>query len=696
MKHALFIVPIGQHVGLSAVCQGLVRALESRGLRASLLELISLSAKDACEKDPFLITKPLSAGCMESLLSDGKKDRILEFFIEYYMHHTKDKDVVVIPGVLPKRLLDYAPRFNCEIAKALDLEVIFVTMPGDKSLEVLSDQLEVAATPYGGVDHPKVLGGIFNKVGAPVDREGNARLDLFDQSLDIQKKDLQNCRVFSENFQLLGSIDWNRQLTAIRVKDIQKFLQAKVLAEGKMDSHRVMYVTIAAANVENAKKVLKPHTMIITSGDRSDIILAVCKAYVSGTQIALLLLSGGYTSDLEDDKVYKQAIEMGLTILSVKTDSLRTAIKMQSLHRDIFHQDAEREEKVKEFVASGINKNWIDHLSATCVQRNMSPPAFRFQLVEKAKKQLMTIVLPEGEELRILQAASIATQRKIAKIVLLGNRKNIEHMATENSVSLNNIDIVEPDDIKDQYVDAFVQLRQHKNVTIAQAKEQLKNSITLATMMVQANDADGLVAGAIHTTKDTITPAFQLIKTKPQVKLVSSIFFMCLPTQVLIYGDCAVNPSPSSEELADIAIQSAESAKKFSIEPKIAMISYSTGSSAKGTEVQKVQDAVGHIKRLSPDLIVDGPLQYDAAFVPEVAEKKAPNSRVAGQATVYIFPDLNTANTTYKAVQRSANVLSIGPILQGLNKPVNDLSRGSTVEDIVFTIAITAIQAQTI
>ena len=256
------------------------------------------------------------------------------------------------------------------------------------------------------------------------------------------------------------------------------------------------------------------------------------------------------------------------------------------------------------------------------------------------------------------------------------------------------IEIVDSDEIREKYVNPFTQLRKHKGVSEKEARDYLQDSVTLATMMLAEGDVDGLVAGVTQTTAHTILPALKLIKTKPGFKLVSSVFFMCLPTQVLVYGDCAVNQNPSAEELSDIAIQSADSAERFGIPARIAMVSYSTGKSGTGEDVTKVEDATHLIKQKRPDLIVDGPLQYDAAFSQDVAKKKAPESPVAGQATVYIFPDLNTANTTYKAVQRSANVLSIGPMLQGLKKPVNDLSRGATIDDIVFTIAITAIQSE--
>ncbi len=316
-------------------------------------------------------------------------------------------------------------------------------------------------------------------------------------------------------------------------------------------------------------------------------------------------------------------------------------------------------------------------------------------LVERARKANKRIVLPEGNEPRTIEAAITCHQRGIARCVLMGDSGRMHRLAGRRGMSIPpDIEIIDPTEIDRRYIDAMVELRQNKGLTAGLAEEELHDAVVLGTMMLQLGEVDGLVSGAVHTTANTIRPALQLIKTAPGVRLVSSIFFMCLPEQVLVYGDCAINIDPSAEDLADIAIQSAESAKAFGITPRVAMLSYSTGTSGSGSDVEKVKNATRIARELRPDLLIDGPLQYDAATIKTVAQSKAPDSQVAGRATVFIFPDLNTGNTTYKAVQRSADVISIGPMLQGLNKPVNDLSRGALVEDIVFTIALTAIQAE--
>ncbi len=323
-----------------------------------------------------------------------------------------------------------------------------------------------------------------------------------------------------------------------------------------------------------------------------------------------------------------------------------------------------------------------------------TPAVFRFNVIKKARKANKTIVLPEGDEPRTIKAAVICQQKKIAKCILLGESAKIEAVAKAEDILLPaDLTIINPDDIREKYIAPMVELRKSKGLTPEDAAEQLKDTVVLGTMMLAQNDVDGLVSGAIHTTASTVRPALQLIKTRPGESLVSSVFFMLMPDEVNVFGDCAINPEPTAEQLADIAIQSSDSALAFGLNPRVAMLSYSTGKSGTGAAVDKVVAATALVQEKRPDLLIDGPLQYDAATVPTVAQQKAPNSKVAGRANVLIVPDLNTGNNCYKAVQRAASLISVGPMLQGLRKPVNDLSRGALVEDIVYTIALTAIQA---
>ncbi|SSY80379.1 phosphate acetyltransferase [Alysiella crassa] len=343
--------------------------------------------------------------------------------------------------------------------------------------------------------------------------------------------------------------------------------------------------------------------------------------------------------------------------------------------------------------ADDVNAAALAPIVAQTTDR-ISPAQFRFNMIDLAQKANKRIVLPEGAEPRTVQAAVICHEKQIARCVLLAPRAEVEAVAKQFNLTLpESLEIIDPATLVEQYVAPMCELRKSKGLTPEQAREQLQDTVVLGTMMMAQNDVDGLVSGAVHTTANTIRPALQLIKTAPNASIVSSVFFMLLPGQVVVYGDCAVNPNPTAEQLAEIAIQSADSAKAFGMEPRVAMISYSTIDSGSGPDVDLVIEATKLVREKRADLAVDGPLQYDAAVVESVAKSKAPNSAVAGKANVFIFPNLSTGNCTYKAVQRNANVLSVGPMLQGLRKPVNDLSRGALVEDIVYTIALTAIQA---
>jgi phosphate acetyltransferase len=327
-----------------------------------------------------------------------------------------------------------------------------------------------------------------------------------------------------------------------------------------------------------------------------------------------------------------------------------------------------------------------------------TPIMFEYELIERAKLQHKHIVLPEGDDARILRAAEIILSRNIAQLTLLGNREAIASRSAALGLHLNGIDIVDPQqsDLLDEFAHTYYLMRKHRQMTEARARDTISTVSYFGTMLVHSGAVDGMVSGAVHTTGDTIRPAFEIIRTPPWVSLVSSVFLMCLPDRVVVYGDCAINPNPNADQLADIAISAAGTALMFGIEPRVAMCSYSTGSSGKGQDVDKVRQATSIARQRRPDLKIEGPIQYDAAVDAGVARTKLPESEVAGKATVFIFPDLNTGNNLYKAVQRSANAVAVGPVLQGLNKPVNDLSRGCTVTDIVNTVAITCVQAQSL
>jgi phosphate acetyltransferase len=457
----------------------------------------------------------------------------------------------------------------------------------------------------------------------------------------------------------------------------------------------VLDTVLCARSVTEVVPRLKSGTLVVSAGDRDDVILATALAASNGIELAGLVLTHDSFISPGIERFCARAFHSGLPVLRTDGDSFGTAARISRLPGAVPQDDLSRMDTVIDSVAEQIDGDAIcvgmDRANST----RMSPPAFRYQLMQKARTANKRIVLPEGDEPRTLRAAVICTEKGIARCVLLGKRKVIESVADSLGLELPaGLEILEPSQIAERYVAPMVALRKSKGLTADQALIALEDSVVLGTMMLAVDEVDGLVSGAVHTTASTVRPALQLIKTAPGSSIVSSCFFMLMPEQVLVYADCAVNPDPTAKELAEIAKQSADSARAFGIDPKVAMISYSTGASGSGDDVEKVRAATELARTQWPELVIDGPMQYDAATVRDVAAQKAPGSAVAGQATVFVFPDLNTGNTTYKAVQRSANVVSVGPMLQGLRKPVNDLSRGALVDDIVFTIALTAIQAE--
>ncbi|MFY1052705.1 phosphate acetyltransferase [Ectopseudomonas khazarica] len=691
--HTFFIAPTGFGVGLTSISLGLVGALERSGLKVGFFKPIAQPhAGDlGPERSSELIArthglnspKPLPLSHVERMLGDGQLDELLEEIISLYQQAAAGKDVVIVEGMVPTRHASYAARVNFHLAKSLDADVILVSAPEDESLTELSDRVEIQAQLFGGPKDPKVLGVILNKVRS---EDG---IDAFAERLEDLSPLLK-----SGDFRLLGCIPWQDELNAPRTKDVAELLGARILNAGDYEQRRMMKIVLCARAVANSVQLLKPGTLVVTPGDRDDIILSACLAAMNGVPLAGLLLCSDFAPDPRIMELCQGALASGLPVMTVSTGSYDTATHLNRLNKEIPLDDRERSEKVSDFVAGHIDHDWLRTRCGTPRELRMSPPAFRYQLVQRAKAAAKRIVLPEGSEPRTVQAAAICQARGIARCVLLAKPEDVQAVARAQGIELpDGLEILDPDLIRGRYVEPMVELRKGKGLNAPMAEAQLEDTVVLGTMMLALDEVDGLVSGAIHTTANTIRPALQLIKTAPGYNLVSSVFFMLLPDQVLVYGDCAVNPDPNAEQLAEIALQSAASAQAFGIAPRVAMLSYSTGDSGSGEEVEKVRAATRLAREKRPELPLDGPLQYDAAAIESVGRQKAPNSPVAGRATVFVFPDLNTGNTTYKAVQRSADCISVGPMLQGLRKPVNDLSRGALVDDIVYTIALTAIQA---
>ncbi|MEU2229436.1 MULTISPECIES: phosphate acetyltransferase [Streptomyces] len=450
------------------------------------------------------------------------------------------------------------------------------------------------------------------------------------------------------------------------------------------------------AMLPNFLNALTPGCLVVTPGDRADLVIGALAAHSAGTPpIAGVLLT---LNERPSEEILTLAARLapGTPVISVPGNSFPTAAELFALEGKLNAATPRKAE-----TALGLFERHVDTadlLKRISVARSgrVTPMMFEHELLEQARADRRRVVLPEGTEERVLRAADVLVRRDVCDLTLLGDVEAIRKKAADLSVNLGDTQLIDPQtsELRDAFAEKYAALRAHKGVTVELAYDVVSDVNYFGTLMVQEGLADGMVSGSVHSTAATIRPAFEIIKTKPDASIVSSVFFMCLADKVLVYGDCAVNPDPDAEQLADIAAQSAATAARFGVEPRIAMLSYSTGTSGSGADVDKVREATKLVREAHPELRIEGPIQYDAAVEPSVAATKLPGSEVAGQATVLIFPDLNTGNNTYKAVQRSAGAVAVGPVLQGLRKPVNDLSRGALVSDIVNTVAITAIQSQ--
>ena len=694
MPHTLYLAPCGAKVGLTSVALGLVRALDNRGVRVAFCKPIGQPAAHTTgpERSTHFVRAttslrpplPISLDEAERLISSDRTDELMERVMRDFHESSANADVVVVEGLAHSSDMPIGAALNAQLVRTLSAQVILAGSLAGLSIEEFDERLEVAATQYGGLNSGTIIGCIINHVPDPQKLPLNALRD----SLAAKSRLLER-----GSFHLIGAIPPNPDLTACRAIDIARHLGGEVLHEGEIQSRRVKKISVLARTVPNMLHTFQAGTILVTPVDRSDVIMAVALAALK-TPIAGLVLTGGFDLDQRVWNLSAPGLETGLPVIRVESNSWETATRLHQMDPEVPEDDIERVQLGMDHVALYIDADWIASRAAIPVETRMSPAAFCYRVTERARAAEKRIVLPEGDEPRTIRAAALCAQRNIARCVLLGNPEEIQRVAAGLEVELpNNLEILDPSLLRANCVGPLVEMRKNKGLTPDDAAELLKDNVWLGTVMLAQAEVDGLVSGAVHSTANTIRPALQIIKTKAGAKVVSSIFFMCLPDQVLVYGDCAVNPDPNAETLADIAIQSADSAERFGIPARVAMISYSTGESGSGADVDKVREATRIAKTKRPDLLLDGPLQYDAASMADVAATKAPDSPVAGRATVFIFPDLNTGNTTYKAVQRSANVISIGPMLQGLRRPVNDLSRGALVEDIVYTIAITAIQA---
>lgn len=695
MAGNLYIATIEPGSGKSLVVLGIIELLSKRIQKLGFFRPI-IHSRWTPDNDIELVRsrlhKPLPyESCYaltheeaQTLIAEGRYDEAIKQVIEKYKDMEKDCDFVVCEGT---DFTDIASAFefdfNVRFANHLGCPILIVASGSEKTPNQLisgvlaereafiEEGCTIAATVINRVNNHNVQG-------------------IMDQLKILWK--------FEDP---LFVIPEEPILAKPTVAEIAHKLGGKQIYGGIDRLNReVLDFKVAAMQVPNFLKYLQEGSLIITPGDRPDIILACLAAAVSENypNIAGIILSGGLELPPTIQTLIDGCRHWTVPIITVSTDTYETAMNVDRVHGAITPDNDRKIASALGLFETYVNLGQIEQQIQVSRPSRMTPIMFEYQLIQRAKADRQHIVLPEGNEERILKATDILWRRGVADITLLGSESQIRGRIAALGLDLPEIKIIDPATSPwyEDYAETYFNLRQHKGIAKDQAYDVMHDVSYFGTMMVYKGEADGMVSGAIHTTGHTIRPALEFIRTVPGTSIVSSVFLMGLGDRILVYGDCAVNPNPNPQQLADIAISSAVTAEMFGIEPRIAMLSYSTGESGQGEDVERVKEATAIARKMRPDLKIEGPIQYDAAIDESVAKTKLPHSSVAGHATVFIFPDLNTGNNTYKAVQRSANAVAIGPILQGLKKPVNDLSRGCTVTDIVNTVAITAIQAAAI
>lgn len=612
--------------------------------------------------------------------NNDEDGEIIDRIIEKYKQLEEQYDFILVEGT------DFSGEgsaieldANILIAKNLGIPAVIVASGMGKNMEEFIGDLHIAYDSFKDKE-VEVLCVIANKIK--------------DENIAMVKDGVAKNL---PNDVLVGVIPRIPSLAHLTVSEIVKVLDSEVLFGKNYLNNPISSFKVGAMQLRNYLPELTEDCLIITPGDRADIILGALQANKSANypKIAGIVLTGGLKPELPILKLIEGLSEV-VPIVSADGGTYDTATKISGIKPRIY---ADNKHKILTSIKTFEENVNTDLLSEKLIKfeaEGITPKMFQYNLQERAKKNKKHIVLPEGNDDRILRAASRLLELDIVELTILGDVKAIKEKAEKLNLKLEKAHIINPTESPNYkfYAKAFYELRKHKNISLEIAFDIMSDVSYFGTMMVYKGHADGMVSGAAHTTQHTIRPALQFVKTKPGVSVVSSVFFMCLEDRVSVFGDCAINPNPNAEQLAEIAISSADSSLAFGIEPKVAMLSYSSGSSGKGEDVDKVRKATEIVKQKRPDLKIEGPIQYDAAVDMGVGKSKMPDSEVAGQASVLIFPDLNTGNNTYKAVQRETGAIAIGPMLQGLNKPVNDLSRGCTVEDIFNTVIITAIQAQ--
>lgn len=611
----------------------------------------------------------------------NQEDEVLDTIIQKYKNLEGRFDFILVEGT------DFTGEgsiiewdVNVLLAKNLGIPAVILSKGVGKTLEEFVNTLVLACDSFRekGVE---VLMVVANKIEA-----GNRELILGRLEKDLPKG------------VLTAAIPMNPVLGNPSMREIVGALDGKVLfGEDHLDK-QVGHFGVGAMQLRNYLLHIREDALVITPGDRADIILGALQAHISTNypSISGIILTGGLLPEETITRLIEGLSDV-VPIVSVEGGTFSVTNQIGDIQPRIYAGNSLKiEQSLKDF-STYVPEDDLGERLVTFRPRGITPRMFQYNLLRQARTEKKHIVLPEGSDERILKAAAELVEHQAVDITLLGNPDTIRDTARQNKIELpGEIRILDPRNSPkfEEYTEALFELRKHKKMELTMARDLMADVSYFGTMMVYQGDADGMVSGAAHTTQHTIRPALQFVKTRPGVSLVSSVFFMCLPDRVTVFADCAINPNPSAEDLAEIAISSAATAASFGIDPRIAMLSYSSGASGQGADVDRVREATRIVRERQPELKVEGPIQYDAAVDLKVGRSKLPDSEVAGRATVFIFPDLNTGNNTYKAVQRETGALAIGPVLQGLNKPVNDLSRGCTEEDIFNTVVITAIQAQ--
>jgi phosphate acetyltransferase len=693
MKPNIYLTTTQAQSGKGILILGLMEWLTRRSHHVAVFRPI---IADRPEDDRFLrlaierynISEPVEClfGCTlqqaRELMNAGREKHLQEIIIDRFKTLEKQCDSVLCIGTdFRFATSGLELDFNIQVARNLGTPMVLMTSADSRSP---GENVDMIVSLVRSVRQRKgtVLAAVINRV------EPN--------SLDELKRLLAQV---SDNHSAYLALPDESSLEHPTVGDLLQVQGVQFLSGCKEDLNRdIRAIKVAAMEIPHYLEHISEGDLIITPGDRADIILGTIAAYQSShyPQASAILLSGGLKPAESVLKLLDGLQEPPLPVLHIDSDTFDTAITVNQIQPEL-HADNPR----KIAAALGLIEAHADletFLAPLVLQplNIVTPLMFEYGLIQRAKSSCQHIVLPEGNDDRILRAAEILLLREVVELTLLGEPERIRERAATLGLNIDAANIIDPlqSDLTSQFATHYFQLRQHKGISEQMALDLMQDWSYFGTMMVLEGYADGMVSGAVHSTQHTIRPAFEVIRTRPGAALISSVFFMCLPDRVLVYGDCAINPDPDAEQLADIAIASADTAAAFGVSPRVAMLSYSTGSSGKGQDVDKVRQAVKLARARRPELELEGPIQYDAAVDPGVAATKLPESKVAGNASVLIFPDLNTGNNTYKAVQRSSGAVAVGPVLQGLNKPVNDLSRGCTVTDIVNTVAITAIQAQ--